>query len=158
MRPPINYIDGSALIGAGAKVWHFARVLQDVKIGVNCSIGSGTEVGRGSHIGDQTRIGAGTFLPPNSYIGCGVFIGPNVTFTDDKFPKIHNPGDEPYNAQPPFVGDHASIGAGATILPGVKIGEFARVAAGSVVTRDVPAGHMVVGVPAAERERPVAWT
>lgn len=158
MIPPINFIDRTALVGIGSTVWHFARILQNVRIGVNCSIGSGVEVGQGSVIGDQTRIGAGTFLPSNSRIGCSVFIGPNCTFTDDRFPRIHTPDEPPYTAEPPTVGDYANIGAGATIMPGVRIGSRAMVAAGSIVTKDVPAGTMVIGTPAREREVPVRWT
>lgn len=157
MRPPINWIDSSAHIGIGSVVWHFARVLQDVFIGVNCSIGSGTEIGRGSKIGDQSRIGANCFLPPDSIIGVSVFIGPGVVFTDDRFPRVHFPTDPPYEALPPFVDDYASIGAGAVILPGIRIGKYARVAAGAVVTKDVPAGAMVKGEAARLRDMPGAW-
>jgi acetyltransferase-like isoleucine patch superfamily enzyme len=132
----------------GSKVWWYAVVLQDVRIGVNCSIGSHTEIGRGSKIGDQSRIGALCFLPPNSQIGCSVFIGPGVVFTDDRFPMIHDPADPPYTAEPPIVEDYANIGAAAVILPGVRIGAGAFVAAGAVVTKDVPAGGMVLGLPA----------
>ncbi len=144
----INHIDSSALVGIGSKVWWYAVVLQDVRIGVNCSIGSHTEIGRGSRIGDQTRIGANCFLPPNSQIGCSVFIGPGVTFTDDRFPKIHAPDDPPYKAEPPVVCDGANIGAGCVILPGVRIGKGAFIAAGAVVTKDVPDGQSVIGMPA----------
>jgi UDP-2-acetamido-3-amino-2,3-dideoxy-glucuronate N-acetyltransferase len=145
---PINHIEGSALIGAGSKVWWYAVVLQDVRIGVNCSIGSHTEIGRGSRIGDQTRIGAQCFLPPNSVVGCSVFIGPGVVFTDDRFPRIHTPEEPPYHAEPPVIEDGANIGAGAVILPGVRIGRKAFIAAGAIVTRDVPAGGHVRGQPA----------
>ncbi len=153
---PINYIHESAMIGIGTLVWHFARILQDVRIGINCSIGSGAEIGKGSYIGDQTRIGAGVFLPPNSRIGSSVFIGPNVTCTDDRFPRVLKPG-ETYTALPPIIEDNASIGAGAVILPGVRIGKGARIAAGAIVTRDVVAGRMVKGAASVEQPTPVAW-
>lgn len=150
-------IDPSAIIGDGSIVWHFAIVLQSVRIGKDVSIGGRCEIGRGSLIGDRTRIGSGTFLPPNSIIGEAVFIGPNVTFTDDKHPRVPDADDPPYDAQPPIVGNGASIGAGAVILPGVIIGAGARVAAGSVVTANVPPRVMVLGSPAKERPMPVSW-
>lgn len=156
---PICFIDATASVGNGSKVWHFARVLAGVVIGRDCSIGGGTEIGRGSWIGNRSRIGANCFLPPNSRIGEQVFIAPNVTFCDDKFPRVPNAKDPPYNAQPPAVGNYASIGAGCTILPGVTIGEYARIAAGSLVTKNVPAHEMWIGSPAKPRELiPAGWT
>ncbi len=140
-----NFIDPSAQIGTGTKVWHWSVVLADVKIGKNCSIGSCCEIGRGTIIGDGTRIGSGTFLPSNSRIGNNVFIGPGVVCCDDKNPRANNPH---YVAEPPTIEDNAAIGAGAILLPGVKIGWCAMIGAGSIVTRDVPADSMVRGEPA----------
>lgn len=138
-------------------IWHFSVVLADVKIGQNVSIGSRCEIGRGSVIGDGTRIGSGTFLPPNSAIGQNVFIGPNVTFTDDRHPRIHEAGDEPYHAEPPRIEEGAAIGAGAVILPGVRIGKHARVAAGAIVTKDVIEYSMVRGPRARVHTMPREW-
>jgi len=149
------FIDPSATFQKGTIIWHYARVLAKCRIGFDVSIGGGTEIGRGTVIGDRTRIGANVFLPPNSVIGSEVFIGPNVTCTDDKHPMA---GNTEYTAEPPTIGDGASIGAGAVLLPGVVIGANARVAAGAVVTRDVPAGMMVVGNPARWRAMPDSWT
>ncbi len=152
------FVDRSARIGCGVKVWHCARVLADVVLGDDVMIGGGTEIGRGSIIGNGTRIQANCFLPSHSQIGARVFIGPNVVFTDDRYPCVHLPNDPPYVAMPPVVEDHASIGAGAVILPGVRIGRGARVAAGAVVTEDVPAFTMALGVPAREKPVPEGWT
>ncbi len=151
------YIDPTSTMGEGSMVWHYARVLAEVRIGKNVSIGGGAEIGRGSVIGDNTRISAGVFLPPNSVVGENVFIGPNATFTDDKHPRVLKPGDPPYTAQPPIIKDHAAIGAGATICPGVIIGERARVAAGAIVTKDVVPDGMVRSMPARPRTMPVPW-
>jgi acetyltransferase-like isoleucine patch superfamily enzyme len=151
------YIDPSAKIGDGTIIWHFAVVLQDVKLGANVSIGSRCEIGRGSVIGENTRIGSGTFLPPNSMVGPNVFIGPNVTCTDDRHPVIHQPGDAPYTAEPPVIEEGAAIGAGAVLLPGVRIGKHARVAAGAIVTRDVIEYGMVMGKAARPRTMPREW-
>jgi UDP-2-acetamido-3-amino-2,3-dideoxy-glucuronate N-acetyltransferase len=141
-------IDGSATWGEGTIIWWYAKVLQNVRIGDCCSIGGGTEIGRGTTIGDRTRIGANCFFPPNSRIGSWVFIGPGVKCADDMHPKVPQDGDPPYHAQPPVIEDEAVIGIGAILLPGVHIGRGAIVAAGALVTKDVPAGAMVRGHPA----------
>lgn len=151
------YIDPTATLGNGTIAWWYSRVLQEARIGNFVSIGGGTEIGRGCKIGDHTRIGANTFLPPDSVVGHHVFIGPCVTCTDDMHPRVPLEGDAPYTAQPPTIDDYAVIGAGAVILPGIHIGEGARVAAGAIVTKDVPAGAMVRGQPARFRMVPEEW-
>lgn len=147
MKTPINEIAASARLGERSVVWHFSTILSDVVIGDDCSIGSHAEIGRGSSVGDRSRISAMVFLPSFSRIGSDVFIGPGVIFTDDRYPRTLKPG-ETYRAEPPVVEDGASIGAGSVILPGVTIGAGALIAAGSVVTRDVPAQGHVRGEPA----------
>lgn len=148
MNPSLNFIDPSARLGQGVKVWHFSVVLAGVAIGDNVSIGSLCEIGRGSIIGKGTRIGNGVFIPPNTMIGENVFIAPHVCMCDDKNPRANN-GD--YTANPPVIYDNVSIGAGCVILPGVTIYEGARIGAGSVVTRDVPSNSLVYGERAIER-------
>ena len=150
-------IDATATWGEGTVIWHYSIILQEVRIGNHCSIGSRCEIGRGSRIGDYSRIGSGTFLPPNSVIGEYVFIGPNCTFTDDKTPRVPRANSAPYTPMPPVVEDGAAIGAGCVILPGMRIGRGARVAAGTVVTRDVEPGTMVCGEPGRVRDMPPAW-
>lgn len=158
MFAPSAIVDPSATFADElTRVWHFAVILPRAVIGRSCSIGSRAEVGRGSIIGDRTRISAGVFLPAHSVVGQGVFIGPNATFTDDLYPVVPKPDDPPYVALPPFIGDGASIGAGAIILPGVTIGRKARIAAGAVVTRDVAAEETVKGMPARTVETPAGW-
>lgn len=144
-----NFVDKTAQLGEGTTVWHFATILAECVIGKNVSIGSGAEIGRGTRIGDNSRIGSGVFLPSNSIIGANVFIGPRTCFTDDRNPRVNNPN---YLAEPPIVCDHARIGAGCVILPGVRIGINALIGAGSVVTRDVPDGGKVYGEKAKLRE------
>ena len=143
-----KFVDPSATVGEDCTIWHYAIVLQLVTIGKCCSIGSRCEVGRGTTIGDYSRIGSGTFLPANTKIGRYVFIGPNVTMTDDRYPRVPVPGDPKYDARPPVIEDGASIGAGAVILPGIHIGLGARVAAGAIVTHDVPSNGVVRSQPA----------
>lgn len=141
----INQIDPTAKIGTGTRVWHFTVILADVVIGEDCNIGSCCEIGRGTKIGNRSRIGFGTFLPPNSRIGDDVFIAPGVTCCDDRYPQVNNHN---YLAYPPVIEDHASIGAGVVLLPGVRIGQGSMIGAGSVVTKDVPPGTILRGEPA----------
>ncbi len=158
-RPPIaggiwRVIDESAKVGRFTSVWHHSVILAQAVIGQGCSIGSFCEIGRGSVIGDGSRIGSFTFLPSNTRIGERVFVGPHVMMCDDEHPYVHGAEDPPYDAKPPIIEDDAVIGAAAVLLPGVRIGKGARVAAGAVVTHDVPAGEFVRGEPA--RHRPLS--
>ena len=108
-------------------------------------IGSNVFVGRGTHIGHGTRIQHGAFICRNAVIGSNVFIGPLAVLTDDKYPRVNNPY---YEAQPPILECDCSIGAGAVILPGVRIGKGAMIGAGAVVTHDILPGVTVIGIPA----------
>lgn len=157
MIHPSADIHPSAVIGEGTNVWQGAAVMADCVIGKGCNIGRNVEIGRGSVIGDGTRIGTNTFLPPNSRIGKNVFLGPSVTCTDDRHPKVPKPGDPPYDARPPKIGHDAAIGAGVVLLPGISIGVGARVAAASVVTKDVPDYCAVRGGPARFFTPPAEW-
>jgi acetyltransferase-like isoleucine patch superfamily enzyme len=154
---PINFIDISAVVHPTATVWHFATILQKCVLEKDVMVGSGTELGRGTTVGEGSRIGAHVFFPSNSKIGKYVFVGPGTVCTDDKYPKVTRPWDKPYNAQPPVIGDGAAIGAGVILMPGVKIGIGARIAAGSIVTRDVPNYCAVRGGPARFFQPPEEW-
>lgn len=143
-----NYIDQSAEIGEGTRAWHFCVVLANVRIGKRCNVGSFAEIGRGSVIGDDVRISSGVFLPSNSTVGNNVFLGPRCSFADDKHPIANNPS---YYAQPPIIEDDVSVGMGAIILPGIRLGKGCRIGAGAIVTRDVPPKGHVRGEPAREK-------
>lgn len=146
-----HFIDPTAWIGKGTKVWHFAVIQADARIGEDCNIGSLVEVGRGCIIGARSRISSGVFLPAHSQIGHDVFIGPGVIFTDDRYPRANTE----YTPEPPVVGYGASIGAGSVILPGVTIGAGAMIGAGSVVAKSVPPMVVIRG-PRASIERRLA--
>lgn len=146
-------IDRRASVPEDTIVWHFARILAFAQIGIDVSIGACSEIGRAAVVGPRSRISAHVFLPPNAVVGSGVFIGPGATFTDDRYPRVLDPGQR-YDPHPPVIEDGASIGAGAVILPGVRIGARALIGAGSVVTRDVPPGVTVAGWHARATERP----
>lgn len=132
-------------IGKGSRVWHFANVEDDVSMGDRAVIGSHTYVGRGVKIGNGARIQSFVSICRNAVIEDEVFISPHVCITDDKHPRAGNPD---YHAEPPTLKRGCTIGASALIMPGVVIGEGARVGAGAVVTKDVPPGETVMGVPA----------
>lgn len=132
-------------IGEGTNIWQFVVILEGALIGKNCNICAQCLIEGDVVIGDNTTIKSGVQLWDGTRIGKNVFIGPNVTFTNDLFPRSKK---YPENFTGITVSDFASIGANATILPGVTIGEEAMIGAGSVVTKDVPARAVVVGNPA----------
>lgn len=125
------------------KAWGTCNIYSSAKIGEDVNIGTFTEIGPNVSIGAKTRIGAMSFIPEGVTIGEDCFIGPQVCFTNDKYPPSSKEGWEPI-----VVHDGARIGARAVILPGVTIGKGALVGAGSVVTKDVPAGEVWCGNPA----------
>jgi UDP-2-acetamido-3-amino-2,3-dideoxy-glucuronate N-acetyltransferase len=146
------------------------RLLADVELGENvvvhaftnlygCRIGDGTRIGtfveiqRGASVGARCKIQSHTFVCDGVDIGDEVFVGHGVMFVNDKRPRATAPGGElqteaDWELLPTVVENGASIGSGAVVLGGVRIGAGALVGAGAVVTRDVPAGHTVAGVPA----------
>lgn len=141
----LYYKASDAHLGEGTKVWQFATIESGVVTGKRCVIGSCAWVGQDTVMGDDVHIQHGAFIPRRTKIGNRVFIGPNVSLTDDKYPRVANPG---YMANPPILDDDCVIGAGAVICPGVHLWEGSMVAAGAVVTHDVPAFTRVAGVPA----------
>ena len=128
----------------GVTVWHFTTVEEDVEAGEGTVIGSCCFIGRGSRIGRNVHIQHGAFIARGSVIGDDVFIGPNAVLTDDKRPVA----GKAYKAQPPYIANRCSIGAGAVIMPGVVLAPDAMVGAGAVVVHRVDAGETVVGIPA----------
>lgn len=128
------------------RVYRFTNIYPTAQIGKNCVIGSYTEIGDKVVIGSGCKIQAMVFIPKGVTIGDDVFIGPRVTFSNDKYPKATGE----WKVWSTIVESGASIGAGATIICGVRIGKEARIGAGAVVTKDVPNGAVVVGVPAKE--------
>lgn len=132
-------------IGKNSSIWQFSVVLKGAQIGNECNICSHCFIENDVIIGDRVTIKCGVQLWDGLRVEDNVFIGPNVTFTNDKQPRSKN---YPETFLQTIVKEGASIGANATILPGVEIGEGAMVGAGAVVTKDVPAGATVIGNPA----------
>lgn len=149
-RPAITTIHEKAIcdsgdIGPGTRIWPFAHVLSGAKIGSDCNICESVFVENDVIVGDRVTIKCGVQLWDGVRLANDVFVGPNATFTNDRLPRSKKYQDD---IQQTIVERGASIGANATILPGLRIGRSAMVAAGAVVTRDVPAHALVAGNPA----------
>jgi UDP-2-acetamido-3-amino-2,3-dideoxy-glucuronate N-acetyltransferase len=132
-------------IGIDTKIWQYAVVLSDAIIGNNCNINCHTFIENKVIIGNNVTIKSGVYLWDGITIEDDVFVGPNVTFTNDKFPRSKQYPEEFERIQ---IDKGASIGAGAIILGGVHIGKYAMIAAGSIVTKNVPEHALVKGSPA----------
>ena len=132
-------------IGTGSRIWQFVVILANARIGRDCNICSHCLIESDVVIGDRVTVKSGVQIWNGLRIANDVFIGPNVTFSNDKFPKS---GNRNFECLETVVDEGASIGAGATILPGIHIGANAIIGAGAVVTKNVPASATVVGNPA----------
>lgn len=132
-------------IGEGTRVWQFCVILPEAKIGKDCNICSHCFIENEVVVGNNVTVKCGVQLWDGVIVEDDVFIGPNVTFCNDRYPKS---GNKNWVKENVLIKKGASIGANATILPGVVIGENSVVGAGSVVTKDVLPGVTVVGNPA----------
>lgn len=161
MRPssvkihPSAAVSSDAKIGSKTLIWNQCQVREDASIGQNCILGKDVYVDFGVQIGDNVKIQNGSYIYHGTTIEGGVFIGPGVIFTNDKLPRAINldgsiKGNDDWIVDETCVMFGASIGAGSVILPGITIGRFALIGAGSVVTRDVPDHALVVGHPACQ--------
>lgn len=138
-------VAASAQIGAGTKVWINVQVREQARIGESCIISKDVYVDHGVTIGDRCKIQNGVSVYHGVNIEDDVFVGPHVAFTNDRVPRAFN---AEWQITPTLVKTGASLGANATIICGITIGEYAMVAAGSVVTRDVAPYTLVMGNPA----------
>lgn len=142
------YVDDGAQIGEGTKIWHFCHVMGKAKIGKNCSFGQNVLVSNNVVIGDGCKIQNNVSLYEGVVLEDYVFCGPSMVFTNIKTPRSEFPRNTSNDYLTTLVKRGASIGANATIVCGITLHECAFVAAGAVVTKDVPAYGMVAGVPA----------
>lgn len=142
-----SYIDDDVEIGEGTKIWHFCHIQKGARIGKNCSFGQNVNISNNVKIGNNVKVQNNVSVYEGVELEDGVFCGPSCVFTNDLTPRAEFPkGSVGYKKT--VVKHGASIGANATIVCGNTIGEYAMVAAGAVVTKDVPAYALVVGVPA----------
>jgi UDP-2-acetamido-3-amino-2,3-dideoxy-glucuronate N-acetyltransferase len=135
----------SATFGRDCVVWSFAVICPGVTTGDRCVIGSKVYIGRETILGHNVHVQDACHLADRMLIGDNVFFGPCVVTANDRYPRVNHPT---YAVESPVFEHDTSIGAGAVILPGVRIGHHAIVGAGAVVTRHVPAYAVVVGNPA----------
>jgi acetyltransferase-like isoleucine patch superfamily enzyme len=145
----IVYAD--VVIGDDCMTGARAFIREHTRMGDRCVVGTGTIIDGYVRMGDQVVLQSGVYIPTHVEIGNRVFFGPGAVLTNDAYPLRRRAEYEPHG---PTIDDDASIGANATLLPGVRIGEGAVVAAGAVVTRDVPGWTLAVGVPARVTELP----
>lgn len=142
-----SYVDETVCIGDNTKIWHFCHIQAGARIGNNCSLGQNVNISNNVIIGNGVKIQNNVSVYEGVEIQDNVFLGPSCVFTNDltpraQYPKGHN------NYKKTIIGEGASVGANATIICGHEIGRYAMVAAGAVVTKDVPEYTLVAGVPA----------
>ena len=140
-----NALVETTQVGAGTRIWAFTHVLPGARIGSDCNICDQVFIENDVTVGDRVTVKCGVQLWDGITLEDDVFVGPNATFTNDRLPRSHQRSDTVLRT---LVKRGASIGANATILPGLTIGPNAMVGAGAVVTRDVPPNAIVVGNPA----------
>ena len=144
---PTSVVDEDVEIGTGTKIWHFSHIQAGARIGQNCSFGQNVNVSNHVNIGNGVKVQNNVSIYEGVEIGDYVFCGPSCVFTNDLTPRAKYPkGRAGYKKT--VLGDGASVGANATIVCGHKIGKWAMIGAGSVVTSDVPDHALMIGVPA----------
>jgi UDP-2-acetamido-3-amino-2,3-dideoxy-glucuronate N-acetyltransferase len=155
---PSADVSPEATLGEGTSVWHLAQIREDAVLGEGCIVGRGAYIGTGVRMGAHCKVQNYALVYEPAELGDGVFIGPAVVLTNDHFPRAVNPDGSAKSASDwhpvgVTIRDGASIGARAVCIAPVTIGRWATVAAGAVVTRDVPDFALVAGVPA----RRIRW-
>ncbi|HZU06154.1 MAG TPA: acyltransferase [Chloroflexota bacterium] len=153
MIHPTAEVSPEARIGPNTRIWHYCHVRAGAIIGAECVLGRNVYIEDGVVVGNRVKIQNNVSVYRGVQLEDGVFVGPHATFTNDRHPRAINPdgslkGADDWTVSPTRVRRGAAIGAGAVVVCGLEIGEFALVGAGAVVVRDVPAHGLVLGNPA----------
>jgi len=144
MIHPTAIVEEGAIIGENTKIWHWCHICAGARIGQNCSFGQNVYVASNVVIGDNVRVQNGVSLYEGLFVEDYCFIGPHAVFTNDRNPRACGP----WKLEPTYLRRGASVGANATVLCGIELGEFCMIGCGSVATRDVPPRTCVRGNPA----------
>ncbi len=142
-----SYVDDNVIIGEGTRIWHFSHLQSGAKIGENCSIGQNVNVGNNVIIGNNVKIQNNVSIYEGVQLEDFVFCGPSMVFTNIKLPRSEFPQKGSKHYLQTLVKKSASIGANATIVCGVTIGEYSMIGSGAVVTKDIPPYSLVIGNP-----------
>lgn len=148
---PSSYVDEGASVGRGTKIWHFCHVQPGAVIGENCSLGQNVNIAGGAVVGNGVRIQNNVSVYDGVVLEDNVFCGPSCVFTNVGTPRAHFPAHGVYSRT--VVKEGASLGANCTVVCGHTVGRSAMIAAGAVVTHDVPDFALMAGVPA----RRIGW-
>lgn len=140
-----SYVDDGAVIGDGTRIWHFCHVMGGAEIGERCNLGQNVVVMAGASLGNNVKVQNNVSIYHGVILEDDTFCGPSCVFTNVRTPRSHVSRRDEYRET--RVKRGATIGANATIVCGVTLGEYALIGAGAVVTKDVPAYAMIVGVP-----------
>jgi acetyltransferase-like isoleucine patch superfamily enzyme len=146
-------LEPDVTVGPATSIWHRAQVRSGARLGSDCVVGRDVFIDEGVILGDRVKIQNGALVYQGVTAADGVFIGPGAILTNDRYPRaVTSTGDlaraEDWEISPIHLAEGCSIGAGAVVVAGVSVGEYATVGAGAVVTRDVPSHALVVGSPA----------
>jgi UDP-2-acetamido-3-amino-2,3-dideoxy-glucuronate N-acetyltransferase len=151
-------VEADVSIGPGTSVWNRAVLRNGASLGAECVVGRDAFIDEGVHLGDRVKVQNGALIYHGVSVGNGVFIGPGAILTNDRYPRAITPAGElaradDWTVSPIELLDGCSIGAGAVVVAGTRVGRFATVGAGAIVTRDVPDYALVAGNPA----RRIGW-
>src|SRR5437762_4695138 len=147
---PTAIVEDGAVIGEGTKIWHFAHVRSTARLGSEVNLGKDVYIDGDVTIGDGVRVQNGVSIYHGVHVADWVFVGPYVVFTNDMVPRV---GNKTWRVVETTLNTGASLGAGTIVRCGVTIGAFAMIGAGAIVTHDIPAFHLALGVPAHPRHK-----